>query len=120
MLCIPARDEADALSALMLVQLLEFQGISARATSVGTLASEVVADMEALLPRSVCVCAMPPTATSHARYVCKRILAPFRDIKVIVGIWNTPDLDRARDRIRPCGTDRVVATFAHAIELLRA
>jgi hypothetical protein len=62
---------------------------------------------------------MPPTATSHARYVCKRILARFSDMKVIVGIWNTSDLERARERIRTSGTDRVVATFTNAIELLR-
>lgn len=119
-LCIPARDEADEISALMLAQLLEFQGLSARALAVATSTGEILDDMDKMLPASVCVCAMPPTATSHARYVCKRILARFSDMKLIVGIWNTPDVDRARERIRTCGTDRVVATFTNAIELLRS
>ncbi len=118
-LCIPARDEADEISALMLVQLLKFQGISARVVAVTTLVGEVLEEMGTLTPRSVCVCAMPPAATSHARYVCKRILARFADTKVVVGIWNSPDLDRARDRIRTSGTDRVVATFGNAIDMLR-
>lgn len=119
-LCIPARDEADEISALMLAQLLEFQGTPARALSVTTLAGEMLDEMDKLPAGSVCVCAMPPTAAGHARYVCKRILARFSDMKLIVGIWNTSDLDRARERIRTCGTDRVVATFTHAIELLRS
>lgn len=119
-LCIPARDEADEISALMLAQLLEFHGMSARALAVTTSAGEILDEMDKLPPGSVCVCAMPPTATSHARYVCKRILARFSDMKLIVGIWNTPDLDRARERIRTCGTDRVAATFTNAIELLRS
>lgn len=119
-LCIPARDEADEISALMLAQLLEFQGISARALAVTTPAGEMLDQMDKLPPESVCVCAMPPTATSHARFVCKRILSRFSDMKLIVGIWNTPDVDRARERIRTCGTDRVVATFTNAIELLRS
>lgn len=119
-LCIPARDEADEISALMLAQLLEFQGISARALAVITPAGEMLDQMDKLPPESVCVCAMPPTATSHARFVCKRILSRFSDMKLIVGIWNTPDVDRARERIRTCGTDRVVATFMNAIELLRS
>ncbi len=114
-LCIPARDEADEISALMLVQLLEFQGLSARVVASG----EMLEEMETLTPRSVCVCAMPPAATSHARYVCKRVLARFADMKVVVGIWNAPDLDRARERIRTSGTEQVVATFGNAIELLR-
>ncbi len=118
-LCIPARDEADEIPAIMLAQLLEFQGISARVIPTTTLAGEILDEMDKLPPRSVCVCAMPPAATSHARYLCKRILARFSDMKLIVGIWNTPDLDRARERIRTCGTDRVVATFTNAIELLR-
>jgi hypothetical protein len=104
----------------MLAQLLEFQGISARALAVTTPAGEMLDQMDKLPPESVCVCAMPPTATSHARFVCKRILSRFSDMKLIVGIWNTPDVDRARERIRTCGTDRVVATFTNAIELLRS
>lgn len=119
-LCIPARDKADEISAMMLAQLLEFQGMSARALAVTTSAREMLDEMDKLPPGSVCVCAMPPTATSHARYVCKRILTRFSDMKLIVGIWNTSDLDAARERIRTCGTDRVVATFTHAIELLRS
>jgi len=97
------------------VQLLEFQGLSARVVASG----EMLEEMETLTPRSVCVCAMPPAATSHARYVCKRVLARFADMKVVVGIWNAPDLDRARERIRTSGTEQVVATFGNAIELLR-
>jgi len=118
-LCIPARDEADEISALMLVQLLEFQGLSARVVAVTTLAGELLEEMDTLTPRSVCVCAMPPAATSHARYVCKRILARFADMNVVVGVWNATDLDRARERIRTSGTERVVATFGNAIDLLR-
>jgi hypothetical protein len=119
-LCIPARDEADEISALMLAQLLEFEGISSKAVAVTTLAGEMLEEMEAMTLRSVCVCAMPPAATSHARYVCKRILARFSDMKVVVGIWNASDLDRARERVRTAGTDRVVASFSHAIESLRS
>ena len=105
---------------MMLAQLLELEGMSARALSVTTSAGEIVDEMDTLRPGSVCVCAMPPTATSHARYVSKRILDRFGDMKLIVGIWNTSDLEGARERIRTCGTDRVVATFTSAIELLRS
>ncbi len=119
-LCIPARDEADEISAMMLAQLLEFQGMSARVLAVTTSAGEMLDEMDKLPPGSVCVCAMPPTATSHARFVCKRILARYSNMSLIVGIWNTADLDLARERIRTCGTDKVVATFTNAIELLRS
>ena len=63
---------------------------------------------------------LPPAATGHARYLCKRVLARFGGMRLVVGIWNASDVDRARDRIRTCGTDRVVATFTQAIELLRS
>ena len=118
-LCIPARDEADEITALMLVQLLKFEGISGRVVSARTLMGEVLEEMETLTPTAICVCAMPPAATSHARYVCKRVLARFADMKVVVGIWNSPDLDRAQERIRTCGTQHVAATLDNAVQLLR-
>ncbi len=118
-LCIAARDEADEISALMLAQLLMFEGLPARVAAATTLMGDVLEEIDTITPGSVCVCAMPPAATSHARYASKKVTARFADMKVVVGIWNSPDLDRARERIRTSGTEQVVSTFGQAIKLLR-
>jgi hypothetical protein len=67
------------------------------------------------VPDMICVCATPPAAVMHARYLCKRLDDRIANVQLVVGLWNAQgDLDKARQRI---GCDAVVvATLAGAQE----
>jgi predicted PurR-regulated permease PerM len=114
-LCLPARDEADEIAAMMLAQLLATRGCTIEAVSVSALASEMVDLVEQQHADVVCISAMPPTASAHARYLCKRLQGRFPDAHLIVGLWNaTGDLNKAKERIGCGATTHVVGKLATA------
>jgi hypothetical protein len=119
-LCLPARDESDEIAGMMLAQVLEHEGICAEPVSVTALASEVVAMVGERGAQLICVSALPPSAVSHARYLCKRLHAKYPEIEMVVGLWTAKgDLVRAKERI-VCGEKvAVVSAFSAAMETIR-
>ena len=119
-LCLPARDEADEIAAMMLAQLLETSGCVVQAVSVTALAGEMVDLVEQRQADVVCISATPPAAVMHARYLCKRLRARFPEVNLVVGLWDTPgDLSKAKERIGCGANTHVVATLADAQEQVR-
>jgi len=117
-LCLPARTEADEITALMLAQLLETSGCVVQAVSIASLASEMVDLAPQRQLDVVCISATPPAAVMHARYLCKRLRDRLPEVNLIVGLWDAQgDLNKAKERIG-CGAI-VVATLADAQEQIR-
>jgi predicted PurR-regulated permease PerM len=113
LLCLPARDEADAIAALMLAQVLATGDRLVRAIPVASLATELAELLEQSQPAVICVSATPPAAVMHARYLCKRLRSRLPQVKLVVGLWDAQgDLAKAKERIG-CGAI-VVATLAEA------
>lgn len=114
-LCLPARDEADELAGMMLAQLLSLRGYCAEAISHEVLSGEMLELIEKNKADIVCVSALPPTATSDARYLTKRLRARFAAIPLIVGLWTfKSDLDRARKRISNDESVKIITKLADA------
>jgi CheY-like chemotaxis protein len=119
-ICLPARDEADEIAAMILAQVLEHEGYSAQFVSVEKLASECLELVERNNVQVVVISALPPAAVTHARYIAKRLRARFKELKIIVGLWTVEgNLERARHRLRAAGADDVVNTLEQAVEQLR-
>jgi hypothetical protein len=117
-LCLPARTEADEITALMLAQVLETSGCVVQAVSVASLAGELSDIFDRYTADVVCVSATPPAAVMHARYLCKRLRNQLPELKLVVGLWDTQgDLTKARERIGSGAL--VVATLAEAQEQIR-
>ncbi len=119
-LCLPAHDEADEIAGTMLAQLLEEQGCLVHVVSVGALVSERVDLVEQRHADIVCICATPPAAVVHARYLYRRLRGQFPDANLVVGLWdNKGDLSQARNRIG-CGPEtHIVASLAEASVQIR-
>ncbi|HET6252163.1 MAG TPA: AI-2E family transporter [Tepidisphaeraceae bacterium] len=114
-LCLPARDEADEIVAIMLGQVLEVRGYCTFSPSAAMLASEMVEQVEAKKMDLVCVSAMPPAAVAHARYLCKRLHARYPDIGLLVGLWTMKgDLTKAKARIACSQSVRLITTLRQA------
>lgn len=120
--CLPARDEADELAGMMFAQLLTRGGLKAEAASASALASEMVDLVGKLKADIVVVSALPPSAVSHARYLCKRLHQAFPQVVIVVGLWtSTADLDEARRKITCTQKDVLTTTFSdgfHQLEQL--
>lgn len=121
-LCLPARDEADEIVGAMLALVLNAQGFEAEAVTVHALVSERIERVAEKGAHAVCISALPPSATVHARYLCKRLRSRYRDLRLFVGLWHSAiGAARGRERIA-CGSDvAVVTTLTDAVqEMLRS
>ena len=118
-LCVPAFDEADEIASIMFKQVLQTEGIDAQTLSAEALAAEKAEQIKDRQPDCVCISALPPLAVMHSRYLCKRLLARFPDLRVIIGLWSVSDLTQARDRMQTCGAVNVVSSFSQAMTEIR-
>lgn len=119
-LCLPARDTADELTATMFAQVLRAAGVAAEAGSVHMLAGEALARVDETTASLVCVCALPPGAVNHARYLCRRLRDHNERISMIVGLWNTGgNLEKTRKRLLDAGANQVVMTFEDGADHIR-
>lgn len=119
-LCFPAHDPADEITAAMLAQLLEREGCITLVFPVGPAASEVIRGMAQYSADLVCISSVPPFALSHARALCKRLRAEFPDLKILVGIWgSSTDSEQLSTRLGAHYADAVVNRLAHAVERVR-
>lgn len=114
-LCIPARDEADELVALMLEQLAQQRGISSRVLSWHSLAGESLGEISRLQPKAACVLALPPSGYPHARYLCRRLRAQFPALKVIAAVWTRGGIDQLKQRRPQLAADELAANLGQAL-----
>ena len=119
-LCLPARDEADEIAAMMLAQLLATGESLVQSVSYTATAKEVLELLQRRTPDVVCISATPPAAVMHARHVSKLVRGRFPQVPVVVGLWDAQgDLSKARTRIGSGLATHVVTTLAEAIEKVR-
>jgi predicted PurR-regulated permease PerM len=88
--CLPARDEADEIVAIMLAQVLETAGHRALCVPLGT-AAEILAQVKDEKPDVVCISALPPFAIPHARTLYAKLRAQDSKLRIVVGLWNFSD-----------------------------
>lgn len=116
-MCLPARDEADELAAIMLAQLLTKRGSCAHAASHRSLASELLDQVAEQNVNIVCVSAVPPFAATHAKYLCKRLRARFPEIKLVIGLWQTNESGKKSEvLLTSSGADRIFTRLTQALE----
>ncbi|MGO9110973.1 MAG: AI-2E family transporter [Thermoguttaceae bacterium] len=119
-LCLPARDEADEIAAMMLAELLATGECLVQSVSFTAAAGEVVDLLRRRAPDVVCISATPPAAVMHARHLCKIVRSRFPQVPVVVGLWNAEgDLSKAKTRIGAGATTHVVTTLAEAQDQVR-
>jgi hypothetical protein len=115
-LCLPARDHADELAAGMLAQILVRAHHQVRVVSVETLAGEMMDHVLEFEPDVIVISAVPPLATTHARYLSKRVKAHLPEATVVVGLWNAEgDMTDALKRLQTANVDTVVKTIKDAV-----
>jgi predicted PurR-regulated permease PerM len=122
--CIPARDEADEIAALMLVQLLRRRGVSGKTLPSGFLAGESLEIVSRQRPQVTCVLAVPPLGYMHARYLCRRLKAQFQQFKLVASILTQGDINALKQRQPPLAADKLATslrqTLAQILDLIPA
>jgi predicted PurR-regulated permease PerM len=116
-LCLPAHDRADEITAAMLAQILEQKGfLTLSFPVVGPSLNDVLALIEAGRSDVVCISALPPYAFAPARAMCKQIRERFPKLKVVVCVWGFGgDLHKAMTRFERTQPDRLSTSLAEAL-----
>ena len=119
-LCIvAAHDEADHVAGLALARLLAPADFDAQVIGPAALAGETVDRVAASGASVVCISAVPPHAVVQASYLARRLRKRLPQVKILVVLWTSADMAKARARLSDAGVDRVVATLTDAISHLR-
>jgi predicted PurR-regulated permease PerM len=119
-LCLPAHDRADEITAAMLAQLLEQRGLAALSFPIGGPSlSELFALIEAKRGDIVCISALPPYALAPARAMCKQIRERFPRLTVVVCVWGfSGDTQKAKARFERTQPHHVSTSLAEAVDHL--
>ncbi len=116
-LCLPAHDQADEITAAMLAQLLEQQGYAALAFPRASSPPAMLAAINPGPDDVICISALPPYAFAPARMLAQQIRGRFPKIKLIAGIWGFKgDAEKAKTRFERSQPDRLITSLAQAIE----
>jgi predicted PurR-regulated permease PerM len=117
-LCLPAHDRADAITAAMLAQILARQGfVTLSFPVVGPSLNEVLASIEAGRSDVVCIAALPPYAFAPALAMCKLIRELFPKIRIVVCVFGFGgDPVKAKARFERTPPDRLSTSLAQALE----
>jgi len=119
-ICVPADDKADDITAKLLAAALLENGIDAWVAVIDGLAQELNALRAEGGPRAAIVSALPPNAVAPARNVCKQVRESAGEVPVLVGLWRDPaDLQRAQERLASAGATAVVSSFADCLIAIR-
>jgi predicted PurR-regulated permease PerM len=116
--CLPAHDRADEITASMLAQILEQKGLATLSFPVvGPSLNEVLASIEVGRGDIVCISALPPYAFAPARAMCKQIRERFPKLKVLVCVWGfSGDVQKAITRFERTQPDRLCTSLAETVE----
>ena len=113
--CVPVRDDADEIAAVMLAQLLERAGHFAQALSLGSM-EEILAEIARVKPGLVYLSALPPYAIAYSRGVYKKLRGQQPALKIVIGLWGYGgDALKAVREISGGQQDTLCITLAQAV-----
>jgi predicted PurR-regulated permease PerM len=116
-ICLPAQDRADEITAAILAQLLEQKGFATLSFPfVESSPNEWLSLIEAGRDDVVCISSLPPYAFAPARAMCRQIRDRFPKLKVVVCIWGfSGDTQKAKARFERTQPDRLSTSLAEAV-----
>jgi hypothetical protein len=118
-LCIPLRDQADDIGAIMLAQLLRKERCEVERAAVSALTSELVESVEMLHVDLVVLSSVPPLPSRTSRLLCRRLRDRYPQLPILIGYWGG-DRDEAIRRKLADDQSDIATTLAAAVERVRA
>jgi predicted PurR-regulated permease PerM len=118
-LCLPAHDAADELTASMLAQVLEQAGLAVVSLPLTPSFQDVLAFIRPEPHDVICISALPPFAFSPARKLCRQIRISFPDVRIIVGLWGyAGDAVETTRRFEGPGPNQIATSLGGVLDLL--
>jgi len=113
--CVPARDEADEIAALLIEQILSKRAVAAKVFSCAALAGECIEQLKGSRARIACVAVVPPFGHLNARYMCRRLRGEFADLKLIAAVLTERPADELKQRRPAIVADEITTSLKKTI-----
>ena len=118
--CMSARDEADEIVAMMLMQLLQQAGYAAQCIGIGS-SAEMLEQMSQEKPAVVCISALPPFAVAHARTLYRKVREYSPNLQIVLGLWGfSGDATKIASRMGMRSSAKVCATLSQVVGQIRS
>ena len=115
-ICLPASDEADEITAAMLAQLLEQGGYVVISFPPGPDLLHTVQLLKPAVGDVFCISSLPPFAFTNARTLSRQLRTHFPKTRIIVGVWGfAGETDRALERFHAPRPDLLVTSLEQAV-----
>jgi predicted PurR-regulated permease PerM len=115
-ICIPAGDPADELTAMVLAQLLEQSCHNTLLLPTESVTPEILERLGQDAGTILCISAMPPFVFTQTRTLCQRIREQLPENRILIGLWQSgQSAETMRERFGSARPDRVVTTLAAAM-----
>jgi predicted PurR-regulated permease PerM len=115
-ICIPAGDQADELTAMVLAQLLEQGCHNTLLLPTSSVTPEILERLGQDEGTILCISALPPFVFTQTRALCQRIREQLPQNRILVALWQSAqDPAVMRERFGSARPDRVVTTLAAAL-----
>jgi predicted PurR-regulated permease PerM len=115
-ICIPAGDQADELTAMVLAQLLEQSCHKTLLLPTASVTPEILERLGEDSGTILCISAMPPFVFTQTRTLCQRIREQLPENRILVAMWQSiQSPETMRQRFGSARPDRVVTTLPAAL-----
>ncbi len=115
-LCLPARDEFDAVGCRLVVSALKSRGFQPATSPENRLLSEVLEAAARGEYDAIMISSVLPTHFLHLRSSCKKLLAVESRVEILVALWGEDlSVEEVRRRLPDSNRVHVVTTLAGAI-----
>jgi hypothetical protein len=115
-ICIPAGDQADELTAMVLAQLLEQSRHNTLLLPTSSVTPEILERLGQDSGTILCISGLPPFVFTQTRTLCQRIREQLPENRILVALWQSvQDPETMRERFGSARPDRVVTTLAAAM-----
>ncbi|HEY3989852.1 MAG TPA: AI-2E family transporter [Acidobacteriaceae bacterium] len=115
-ICIPAGDQADELTAMVLAQLLEQSCHNTLLLPTASVTPEILERLGQDQGTILCISALPPFVFTQTRTLCQRIREQLPENRILIGLWQSgQDPEKMRERFGSARPDRVVTTLTAAL-----
>jgi predicted PurR-regulated permease PerM len=115
-ICIPAGDQADEVTAMVLAQLLEQSCHNTLLLPTASVTPEILERLGQDPGTILCISALPPFVFTQTRTLCQRIREQLPENRILVALWQSvQNPETMRERFGSARPDRVVTTLAAAM-----
>lgn len=120
-LAYPVNGDADALALRMLEQLIDDEAIDLEIAPVGLLSPDLITAVRQRGCRVLCLADLPPSPSSKARYLIKKLRTAFPELTIIVGRWAPDALADDNPRLlSDAGATHVTTRLLEARDILHS